>query len=156
MSMMNPVNQIIMEEIGLTIDQNYRVIDQDSRQPIMINDKVLKYSQYHCVPVRNQEQLFDPMSQYKQMSILFDYFIDKIGATEGISVDLYYDIHNGTALEAKNSERTITTNDYNSEPLKYVDMMMQLNGSSTSELTGYDIPEKKTNTRKKAKVDFSK
>ena len=40
MSMMNPVNQIIMEEIGLTIDQNYRVIDQDSRQPIIINDKV--------------------------------------------------------------------------------------------------------------------
>ena len=45
MSMMNPVNQIIMEEIGLTIDQNYRVIDKDYRQPIIINDKVLKYYQ---------------------------------------------------------------------------------------------------------------
>lgn len=157
MAMLDPINKVIMQEIGLTIDSSFRVIDQDTRQPIMVNDKVLKYSSNHAVPVRNQEQLFDPIQQRNQMNVLFDYFIGKM-ESEGTPVDLYYDIHDGSAMEVKSSENTLVSADYNIEQLKYVDIMMQLNGSSADDVKKHDAKNKpvRTTRSKKAKVDFTR
>ena len=157
MAMHDPINKMVMEEIGLTIDNNKVVIDQDTRQPIMIKEKLMKYSSKVAVPVRKEEQIFDPASNKGQMAMLFDYFINKLEA-EGESTDMYYDIHNGSAMEVRKDGGVLQTEDYNNEQLRYIDMMRQLNGSSPEDLKGIDDKTKKKSTRqkRKPKVDFNK
>lgn len=143
--------------MGFTIDDSFRVIDQDTRELITVDGRPLKFSSQHFVPVRNNEQVFDPVGQRKQMSIIFDYFISKL-EEEGTQVDMYYDVgEQGDALEAKCGLETVTTISYNTDALKYVDMVMQLNGSDPSPIKKYDAKKKPSNnTRRKPKVDFTK
>lgn len=153
MGMLDPCNRIIMNEIGLTVDDKYRVVDMDTGIPLTIDGKPLKYSAFHCVPVRHGEQIFDPMHKYKQMNVLFDYFIAK-AAEENPSntVDIYYEVGDTGALEAKGPFGTYTTDAYNQDQLKYVDMMLQVNGTPNKNLRQYDFDEKPDRMANKRKT----
>ena len=157
MAMHDPLNKMVMEEIGLTINRDKVVIDQDTRQPLIIKDKMMKYSSKNIVPVRKDEQVFDPATNKGQMAFAFDYFMNKL-ELEGEPIDMYYDIHDGSAMEVKKDGRVLQTNDYNKEQLRYIDMMRQLNGSSADDIKSMDDKTKKNPTRrkKKPKVDFNK
>lgn len=157
MAMHDPLNKMVMEEIGLTINRDKVVIDQDTRQPLIIKDKMMKYSSKNIVPVRKDEQVFDPATNKGQMAFAFDYFMNKLEA-EGEPIDMYYDIHDGSAMEVKKDGRILQTSDYNKEQLRYIDMMRQLNGSSADDIKSMDDKVKKNPTRrkKKPKIDFNK
>lgn len=157
MAMHDPLNKMVMEEIGLTIDKNKVVIDQDTRQPIIIKDKVMKYSSKNIVPVRRDEQVFDPAANKSQMAFAFDYFVSKL-ESEGEPVDMYYDIHDGSAMEVKKNGEVLQTEDYNNDQLRYIDMMRRLNGSSPEDIKSMDDKTKKSQVKrkKKPKVDFNK
>lgn len=154
MAMMNPINALVMQEVGLTTKNNV-VIDEETRAPIIIKDKQLKYSSQHCVPVKRQECIFDPADNKVQMSQIFDYFILKL-RSEGHDTDMYYDIHNGSALEVRIDGERLQTSDYNNEQLKFVDMMMQLNGSSPNDVKSLDDKKKSTKISRKPKLDFER
>lgn len=157
--MQNPLNRKLMTEVGLTTDKNNRVIDDENREPLIIKDNYLKYSSQYSVTVKNNEQLFDPMSNKYQMSVVFDHFLGKI-SEEDTPVTMYNEINNGSAIEVVLDDgKVITTKDYNNDSLKYIDAIMQLNGSSeVDKLKDYDNKKSKTyNKRKeKPKVDFNK
>lgn len=158
MSMHNPVNKMLLDEIGLTVDANHRVIDQDTRQPVIIKDRYLKYSAYNSVPVHGrQEQVFDPCSNRGQMGFLFEYYVAKLDS-EGEPIDMYYETQNGEAIEVKREGECLESGIYNNETLKFVDVIMQLNQSSSiEELHKYDSKKKPITGRKqREKVNFER
>lgn len=156
MAMKDPINKLIMQEIGLTTNIEKEVIDEETRLPIVIKDKVLKYSSSVCVPIKKNEMIFDPANNRGQMSILFDYFVNKL-ETEGTEVDMYYDINDGSAMEVKIQGQTIRTNEYNNDQLRYLDMMRRLNQSDPSDIRDLDDKRKKKQLKsKKSKVNFNK
>lgn len=157
--MQNPLNRKLMTEVGLTTDKNSRVIDDENREPLIIKDNYLKYSSQYSVTVKNNEQPFDPMSNKYQMAVVFDHFLGKI-TEEDIPVTMYNEINNGSAIEVVLDDgKVITTKDYNDDSLKYMDAIMQLNGSSeVDSLKDYDSKKPKSNNKRKEKpkVDFNK
>lgn len=157
--MQNPLNRKLMTEVGLTTDKNSRVIDDENREPLIIKDNYLKYSSQYSVTVKSNEQPFDPMSNKYQMAVVFDHFLGKINE-EDIQVTMYNEINNGNAIEVVLDDgKVITTKDYNDDSLKYMDAIMQLNGSSeVDSLKEYDSKKPKSNNKRKEKpkVDFNK
>lgn len=154
---MNPINKIVMEEVGLTTSDNNVVIDEESRAPVLYKGETMKYSAYRCVPVRQGEQAFDPATNQGQMAMIFEYFISKLAEDEfdPVETDIYYSVDDGSSLEIKQDGRFIKTDKYNNEQLKYVDAMRQMNNSPTDDIKKYDS-KNKPRSSKKSKVDFTK
>lgn len=154
--MMNdPMNKIIMNEIGLTVDSQSKVLDQDSREYLRYKSKNMKYSSQSQVTLGNKDIPFDPVSNKNIMSSLFDHFGRKI-EDEGIYVSMYSERNTDdqkSSLEAKvnidGEDTVLTTKSYYNDSLKYVDMIMQLNSpSSEVDLSKYDKKEEKEQDNK--------
>ena len=114
------------------------------------------------VTISQQEVLvvFDPASNKAIMGSLFDHFLTKIEDEEGTYVSLHYEKKNekdnSTALVAIVDGEEITTDYYNNDSLKYVEMMRHLNESIDTDLHNMDseakpIEDNTTVTRRKPK-----
>lgn len=138
--MQDPINKIIMQEIGLGVDNTQKVIDQDTRETLRFRDKNMKYSSTSHVHVSKNDIIFDPTETRHLMGSLFDHFTKKIEDEEGVYVSVYYDINSeeGTALEIVADGDKMTSDYYQNDVLKYLDIIMKLNGTDTSNLKQYD------------------
>lgn len=154
--MQDPINKIIMQEIGLGVDNHQKVIDQDTREALKFKDKNIKYSSQNSVILTKNDMPFDPIGTRNMMNSLFDHFTEKVQEEEGTYVSIYYDINGDqgkTALEAVVNGQKVTSDYYNNEALKYLDLIMKMNGSSTCNLKQYDTePVKETKTKKKGRA----
>ena len=137
--MYDAINKIIMDEIGLTVDNYAMVIDQDSREYLKFKDKNIKYSSRNCIPISTNDIAFDPGSNRNMMSCLFEHFTRKI-EEEGTYVSIFYERIEGykSRLEARVNGEVVSSSLYSNASLKYVDMIMRLNGSTVIDLTPYD------------------
>ena len=122
--MHDPINKVIMEEIGLTVDSSNRIMDQDTRALLSYREKNLKFSSQNSVTLTNNDIIFDPASNKAIMGSLFDHFLTKIEDEEGTYVSIHYEKKNeddnSTALVAIVDGEEITTDYYNNDSLKYV------------------------------------
>jgi len=151
--MHNPLNKIIMYEIGLTVDNHQRVIDQDTREQLKFKDKNIKYSSQNSVVLTKNDIPFDPAETRNLMSSLFDHFARKVEEQDDIYISRYYDItdnEKGTALEVIVDGKKITSDFYKNDSLRYLDVIMQINGSKKVDLKQYDV-ESTNNDNKKGK-----
>lgn len=146
--MQDHINKIIMNEIGLGVDDHQKVIDQDTREILKFKDKNIKYSSQNSVVLTKNDILFDPFEAKNLMNCLFDHFTKKIEQEDSKYVARYYDLssEDGTALEAIVNGEKVTSDYYNNDSLKYLDVIMQLNGSDDINLKQYDTED---NTKKK-------
>ena len=112
------------------------------------------------VTLTNKDIVFDPASNKAIMGSLFDHFLTKIEDEEGTYVSLHYEKKNekdnSTALVAIVDGEEITTDYYNNDSLKYVEMMRHLNESIDTDLHNMDseakpIEDNTTVTRRKPK-----
>ena len=159
--MKDPVNKLIMEEIGLTIDNKNRIIDQDTRESITYKDKNMKYSSQNSVTLGHSEMIFDPGSNKNLMTTLFGYYANKIEEEEEGYVSMYYEKPNldgKNILEAKTDKGLLQSKPYNNESLLYLDVIQQINGAENVDLSEYDadkpLYEEKKNTRKRKPKKF--
>lgn len=154
--MQDPVNKLIMQEIGLSVDNNQKVIDQDTREMLKFREKSMKYSSTSSVHVTKNDMVFDPMETRNLMGSLFDHFTKKIEDEEGVYVSIYYDINSeeGTALEVVADGEKITSDHYQNDTLKYLDIIMQLNGADSSNLKQYDYDRNVENIKNKRRGRF--
>ena len=137
------ISRKIFRAIGLDVDNANKIIDQDTCRPIEFKGKCIKYT---SDPNKNlllakNDILFDPINNTKLMSNLFGYYLTKLEETENIAFDSYYvKAGNGgrTALELKSESETITSKYYNNDSIKYMDMILRLNGESNIDLNEYD------------------
>jgi hypothetical protein len=150
--MHDPINKIIMQEIGLGVDNYQKVIDQDTREQLKFKEKNIKYSSQNSVVLTKNDIPFDPIESKNLMGGLFDHFSKKLEKEDNVYISRFYDItdkEKGTALEAVVNGKKIKSDYYNNnESLKYLDIIMQLNGSDNINLKQYDTPVKKVTKRK--------
>lgn len=144
------INIRIMQELGYEPNRHRQLVDQDSGIPIVINGMPVMAPGYYGG--RNSVE-FDPYNNKKMMNQVFGHFLEKYADENGINVSTFYNIDgtDGTGrVECKFSDnQTITSGAYARDSLKYVDIIMQLNGDPSGEedLRKFDIVEKKSTVR---------
>lgn len=143
--MMNDLNYKLMCDIGLDLDNNMNIIDQDFGNIIMIKGKALKASLNNIEPfIGGGDILFDPMNNYKLMANLFSYFIQKTQSTEDRYFNVFYPVQgsdNKTAMEIKENMTVIRSGFYSNPCIAYIDLVFRIN-DEVYDLSMYDsIPE---------------
>ena len=144
--MRDPLNKLIMEEVGLTVNNSNKVIDQDTRQELAYNGKYIKFSSKFEIPISDSDIKFDPISNRNMMATLFAHFATKIQEEDEIYIQSYSEVpsKDGTsALTAYVNGYVVNTDFYYNPSLKYLDMIQRLNGNMMPQLKQHDvIPEK--------------
>lgn len=153
--MQDPLNKMIMQEIGLSVDKQNRVYDQDTRQPILFKDKNMKFSSQHNVALSGNDMVFDPANNKGLMSSLFDYYTQKLEDEEGVYVSGHFEesTEDGKmAVTLMMNNNQIKTNSYTNNSLSYLEAIKRLNGSQDTDLSEYDSDRKqKAPTKRKKK-----
>lgn len=145
---------IMLEEVGLYRDIDGTIMDQETDSPITLNGKTLVYpfDQVNNIDFRTSTA-FDPLDNPSLSRYMFGYFLDQ--HIEG-SVDGFHTIPDketkdkSTIVVESAGTRLVESGSYYSDPVKYVDAMMRLNGMDNPDLTSFDGPiERKQKRRKK-------
>lgn len=143
------INRIIMHEIGLEVDSAQRIIDQDTGAAIRIDG--MDVVAPGCVGRQVVE--FDPFNNKKMMSQLFSYFASKQADETGVGVSTYYGVGHGEEgkIECKMEDNTVfTSKPYMRDSLKLTDIIMQMNGGGSEDLSKYDgFPNKGVKGKKR-------
>lgn len=148
--MINEVNNIIMQEIGLEIGQAYKMIDQDTGIALKINGADVVAPGHF----RGRQTIeFDPYNNRKMMNSLFGYFLEKHEDETGVGVVTFYDIPSdepdkGSIKCVLNDNTTIQSGNYMRDGLKYADLIVQLNGGEANSFQDYDSPVEKETIKK--------
>ena len=145
------VIKMFMSEIGLEKhpDPNaVNIVDQDTGNALMIGNKYIIYP--GCRSDRNSI-VFDPVNNWKVLNYIFMYFLHKWSEENDIYVSSYYYLENNSwdkpnAIEIKldnnGKVNKIKSRMYYKDCLRYLDIIMQLNGemASSVDLSSYDEP----------------
>ena len=135
------VTQILMHEIGLDVDKENNIVDQDNGQPIHFNGKELKYNLGEKkIPIGRNDIGFNPIDDTKVMSHLFSFYLDKKQEEDGTYFPVYFTVNNSngkTALQLK-GENTIKSEYFKNESLKYIDAILKINGTEDLDLSSID------------------
>ena len=142
--MINNLLYQLMTEIGLEIDSEMRIVDQDDGNVIMFKGKSLKVSldNYRQPFIGRNDILFDPITNFKVMNNLFSYFIHKTSVTEGRYFNIFYPVNlpNGrTYIEIKENNQVIRSGAYMNPCIAYIDLIFRINGEAY-DLSMYDTP----------------
>lgn len=131
--------QLVLDEIGLEFSQNNQLIDQDTRNIIMISSKPITRE------ATGYGYKFDPLRNPKLMGFLFSYFANKLLSEQYIYIDVVYykTIKNSrnSPLAVKADGTEYVSKVYSLESLKYLDLICQLNGGTDVDLSRYDITD---------------
>lgn len=153
------INIKIMQEIGIDISADKRLVDQDTGDVLQFKDKFLVGPN---VKEKNSIE-FDPINNVRQMTTMFDYFTRKLEDDDSNNISVFYpkeDPNNKekTYLELKTEDnKIITSGSYINESLTYVDVIMRLNGSEDVDLSEYDAKShKELEDKKKEKKNIFK
>lgn len=153
--MYNPIDdktleiiKMFMSEIGLEKhpDPNaVNLVDQDTGNALVFGNKFIIY------PGSRSDRnsiVFDPVNNWKILNYIFMYFLRKYSDENDIYVSAYYYLNNAEydAIEVKLEDNTkIKSKQYYRDCLRYLDIIMQLNGEKASsvDLSIYDAPASK-------------
>lgn len=138
----NDVNKRIMNEIGLEPGDNRYLVDQDTGDVLKFNGKFILPIEDHCA---RDAIPFDPVNNVKLMNRLFAYYAQKQENEGEEPIHAFYPVPCETDpkkgyIEVKDESNNITRSKaYNSDSLKYADVLCQLNGDNNVDFTMYDM-----------------
>lgn len=140
--MINELTEKIMSNIGLDIDKDFKVKDQDFNNFIIINNKYLKCSYGVEEPFIGKNDIyFDPLNNTRLMIFLFTYFLEKysmLNNTYFMSFIVLSGKNKTTALDIR-GDINIVSDYYHSDTLKYIDIIFRISGYDNLEfLKQYD------------------
>lgn len=132
---------LVMSEIGLDINSNFNIVDQDSGMVLKYQNKNIKYSNNNYIKInKNTEVFFNILNNLDLTTHMFSYYLEKLNMCDGIYFPIYFitrDDHGRNALVVKNNDIKITTNYYNNLILPYIDMILRI-GNNTTDLSAFD------------------
>lgn len=132
----------IMNEIGLDIDDQNRIYDQDTGNIINFNQKALVYNFHYDINPGFNEILFDPINNRNIMVNLFSYYLKKLEVIENRYFMAFYQVENHNhkkAVEIKaNVNEIIGSNYYANECLGYIELIFKLN-NELLDLSSFDF-----------------
>ena len=144
------VNNLIMREMGLEVGRGNRIVDQDTGMPVLIRG--MNLTAPGCYTGNNSME-FDPHNNKRLMNLLFGYFLNKHSEESDVDVLTYYNVDSGNKsyIECKMSDNsTITSRAYSRDSLKYTDIITQLNGDESPNLSMYDCEKQNTVKNKRS------
>lgn len=138
----------IMQDIGLEIDRNNNVIDQDTGVQLQFKGKNVKFNACSPVSISKGDVLLDPVENPTMMSQLFSHFTNKLDDEDGRYISIVYSSNtdkNGKGyVECKEGSNTLRSDEYYRDSLKYASLIMKLNGDEAVPLNELDSkPEQK-------------
>lgn len=123
------LNKEVLDMVGLTVS-NSIIVDQDTMRPITSRGKILKHSNGDTTPIHKGESQFNPVQDSRLTRELFDLFLQKEEEENDLYTQIYYGKTKGdkTAVELRTNDGIKTSEYYETDSLKYIDMMMQISG----------------------------
>ena len=79
-------NDYCMRELGLNLDDNDRLVDDDTQSILQYREKFIKYQEDECVPNRPDEVEMDLLRNPRLMGILFGIYLEKFSERKGIEI----------------------------------------------------------------------
>ena len=141
------MNYFLFLEMGLSLNQDNRLIDSENGTPIKFQDKYIKAT---VTPVAlyggKDDILFEPALNYKLMSTLLGYFIDKFSSDPdnefnfvAMFIDNVTKDKNRIVIKYNNNKK-ITTNAYYNLYLCLIEAIFNINGNMKINLSNFDFP----------------
>lgn len=131
------LSTLVLNEIGLEITNDGFIIDQESREKLMLGNRYFNTTYY----ARSDIVTFNPNNS-KQMAVLFAYFCKKLMYESNVYIGVIYakkDMYGRYVLAVKaNGTTEYVSKFYNIEALRYLDLICQLNGGTDVDLSRYD------------------
>lgn len=147
------INTIIMQELGLEVGIGNRIVDQDTGGTIRFRGKDVMAPGFY----NGRSVEFDPINNGKMMNSLFDRFLETHSEQSDVYVSTFYSIDDSNCIECRMSDQTsIRSGSYDREGLKYADIIIQLNGGRSSDLSKYDEVPKPTIVKKRGNGNGNK
>jgi len=129
--MIHKLTEMVMSNIGLDVDSQFRVIDQDYGNIMIYEGKYLKCSYNNEEPmITNNDIHFELTKNIKLMEFIFSYFLYKLELTRQLYFSTYSILQNEkneTSLDLK-GYIDIRSDYYKSHTLKYMDIIFKLSG----------------------------
>ena len=123
----------IMQEVGLEINSDNYVIDQDTGDKLNFKGRNVKFNANGNVPLSREDILFDPLDNQTMMSQIFSYFTNKLDEQDGRYINVIYstqpDRYSKGTVSCKENGRIIQSNEYYKDSLKYANLITKLNGA---------------------------
>ena len=137
----------LINEIGLSIDENNSLFDQDNGQPIYFGGREIKCSINPANPVYSSEiaTLFDPINDFKLMTTILAYYLEK-ERVMGESYPITYSFNDrdkqgpsnmSVKIQTSNGMGEVTSNFYYNKCLKISDIILRM-GGQFCDLSNFD------------------
>ena len=147
------INTIIMQELGLEVGLGIKITDQDTGDAIRFRGKDVVAPGFF----NGRSVEFDPINNPKMMNSLFNRFLESHSEESDTYVSTFYPIESSNCIECRMSDQTsIRSKSYDRECLKYADIIIQLNGGRSSDLSKYDEVPKPTAVKKRGNGNANK
>lgn len=140
--MINNLNYQLMCEIGLEVDSEGRLVDQDLGNMILFKGKTLKVNMpgFRQPFIGRNDILFDPVNNYKIMNTIFSYYVQKLADLEGRYFNIFYPVQlqsGKTYAEIKENMKVIRSGAYYNPCIAFIDLVFRLNDEEY-DLSAYD------------------
>lgn len=120
-------NEKVLQEIGLEVDEDGRLIDDETGSSIMFKGKLLKVNN-----VGKNDILYDPLENPAMMGKLFTYFLNKNEKETGVGTRTFgYGNSNKkdkSYIELKKEDNSVVrSKSYYNDSLKYAEIIFKMN-----------------------------
>lgn len=141
---------LTLREIGLDVNEDNHIVDEETGMPILMKGKFLKYNHGPAKRVTRDEINYDPLNNSKLMNMLFGYYSDKLESEGSRGIDMCASAitPNGKqVLKVKTGDDSIQSNPYYNESVRLMDVICKLNDSG-EDVSKYDFkPEYMTKAK---------
>lgn len=140
---MNDLEYQLLLAIGLSVDTNHNLIDQDYGTIIYLNGKNIKSNRGTIEPfIRKTDVYFDPINNVKLMRTLFQYFINKINDLDNRYFSVFFPVYKDNGLisiEIKSELESFKSDYFYNESLRYIDLIFKISGYNFIDVKQYDF-----------------
>lgn len=131
----------LRSEIGLSIGQDFSILDQDYGTIVFLHGKTLKGGFNNQEPrITYNDIYFDPINNVKLMRTLFQYYVNKIRELENRYFSVFYPVFGDNGLGSmviKNETEVYKSRYYHNEALRYIDLIFKISGNDY-DLSNFD------------------
>lgn len=145
---------LTLKEIGLDVDEDNHIVDEESGMPILMKGKFLKYNYGPVKRTTKEEINYDPLANPKLMNLLLGYYSSKLESEGSRGVDICSSTigpEDKQILKIKTGNDTIESAAYYNESVRIMDVICQINesGEDVSKYDSKPVPVKPVTKKKK-------
>lgn len=128
------INNILIQKIGLELDENSHLVDQDTGQPLHFNGKAIKYNYTNINRLAKNEVEFDPLNNTSMANYLCGYYIEKMNNEGETDISIYSQSNKDRDtlgnVEARQGDTVIKSDSFVKDSLKFIDLIDKVDSSS--------------------------